>query len=177
MTGNIPNPAMTVDTMAKIFAKKGMTVDEMVVLIGAHSIGKAQCGFFDYRIYNYSKTESRDPKLETAYAYYLSAMCPPANWFPAEMGEEIKERLVNFDLSSPLKLDNSFYLRLREGRTLLRSDQDLADDPTTAEMVRRMAAEPATWRKRFVRAMVRLSRVDVITGNTGEIRKNCRAVN
>ncbi|XP_038891722.1 peroxidase 5-like [Benincasa hispida] len=177
--GNLPIPSMPVDEMVEIFTKKGMTADEMVVLIGAHSIGRAQCSFFEDRIYNYSGTESPDPTMDEAYGYYLSVMCPPPNSDTAELAEDQgrRERLVNFDPSSPFKLDNAFYLRLLEGRTLLRSDQDMAEDPMTAEVVRRMAYEPRTWKKSFVRAMVRLSRVDVITGNAGEIRNNCRVVN
>lgn len=176
--GNLPLPSMSVEEMVEIFTKKGMTADEMVVLTGAHSIGRAQCSFFEDRVYNYSGTESPDPTMDEAYGYYLSAMCPPRNSDTAELAEDQgRERLVNFDPSSPFRLDSAFYLRLLEGRTLLRSDQDMADDPMTAEVVRRMANEPRTWKKSFVRAMVRLSRVDVMTGNAGEIRNNCRVVN
>lgn len=170
--GNIPFPTMTVAEMTKIFTRKGMTVDEMVVLTGAHSIGRAQCDFFDYRLYNYSENEARDPRMEAAYGYYLSVHCPPL--LP---GQERGEIQVNFDPSTPLRLDNSFYLRLKEGRVLLKSDQDMADDPTTRDLVRRMGTEPRLWSRSFTRAMVRLSRLDVLTGNTGEIRRNCRAVN
>ncbi|XP_022945745.1 peroxidase 57-like [Cucurbita moschata] len=174
---NLPTPAMTVDEMAAIFTRKGMTVDEMVTLTGAHSIGKVQCSVFEDRIYNYSETGSRDPKLQAAYASYLSAMCPPADAVPADLAAEGGDRLVYLDPSSPFRLDNSFYLRMREGKTLLQSDQNMADDPRTAELVGKMAAEPKMWMKKFTRALVRLSRVDVLTGNAGEIRKNCRAVN
>ncbi|KAA0034285.1 peroxidase 57-like [Cucumis melo var. makuwa] len=75
------------------------------------------------------------------------------------------------------KRKNVLYEAIRRMNVAPIGYQDMARDPMTAEIVRRLAFEPRIWKKSFTRAMVRLSRVDVITGNAGEIRKNCRLVN
>ncbi|PPD71568.1 hypothetical protein GOBAR_DD31540 [Gossypium barbadense] len=43
VTQNLPPPSFNAQQIAQLFARKGMSVDEMVTLSGAHSIGKTKC--------------------------------------------------------------------------------------------------------------------------------------
>ncbi|XP_062171202.1 peroxidase 5-like [Alnus glutinosa] len=172
--GNIPGPSLHVDAIAEIFTRKGLTVEEMVVLTGAHSVGASHCKFFDYRLYNFSSTNRRDPDLNIVYANFISSLCPPQQSLLAQVRGN---QPVDFDHISPNRLENTFYLKLLKGIALLESDQGLANDPRTREIVHRMAFNREAWSNKFTQAMIRLGRVDVLTGREGEIRKDCRAVN
>ncbi|XP_008221883.1 PREDICTED: peroxidase 44-like [Prunus mume] len=170
----VPGPATPLNEIIDYFGRRGMTSDEVVVLSGAHSIGAAHCSFFDYRLYNYDQTQAQDPALDPFYAADLSQKCPAPNTLPEA---EAKKRVVDFDPVSPLVLDNQYYANLMQGKALLQSDQALVTDPRTNAMVMRMAASADSWTQRFVRAMIKMGRINVLTGENGEIRKNCRAFN
>ena len=173
--GNIPGARLRLDAIIEIFTRKGLTIEEMVVLTGAHSVGAAHCRFFDYRLYNFSTTHRRDPDLNTVYANFLSSMCPAQQSLLAEL--ILGSQPVYFDHLSPNRLENTFYLKLSQGIALLESDQAMAKAPETREIVNRMAFSPEEWSNKFSQAMIRLGMVEVLTGREGEIRKDCRAVN
>ncbi|VVA13355.1 PREDICTED: peroxidase [Prunus dulcis] len=170
----LPAPATPLNEIIEYFSRRGMTSDEMVVLSGAHSIGAVHCSFFDYRLYNYDQTQAQDPALDRFYAANLSQQCPAPNTLPEA---EAKNRVVDFDPITPLVLDNQYYANLMQGKALLQSDQALVTDPRTKAMVISMAASADSWTQRFVRAMIKMGRINVLTGENGEIRKNCRAFN
>ncbi|BAH94036.1 Os07g0639500 [Oryza sativa Japonica Group] len=62
-------------------------------------------------------------------------------------------------------------------RVLFASDAALLSSPATARMVRANARLPASWEKKFARAMVRMASIELKAAHRGEIRKNCRVVN
>ncbi|KAK9272006.1 hypothetical protein L1049_002375 [Liquidambar formosana] len=55
--GNLPRPTMTVSEIIRIFESRGFSVQEMVALSGAHTIGFSHCKEFTNGIYNYSKLQ------------------------------------------------------------------------------------------------------------------------
>ncbi|ONI30382.1 hypothetical protein PRUPE_1G247800 [Prunus persica] len=170
----IPNPTTPFDEIIDYFSRRGITIDEMVVLSGAHSIGIAHCSFFDYRLYTFNKDQPQDPALNASYASELSKTCPKPNTLnPAEA----KQRNVELDPTTPLVLDNHHYLNLLQGKALLQSDQTMVTDPRTSGLVQQFALDPESWARRFAKAMIKMGRINVLTGNVGEIRKNCRAIN
>lgn len=81
------------------------------------------------------------------------------------------------DQSSPLRFDNQFFKQIRKRRGVLQVDQRLASDPQTRGIVARYANNNAFFKRQFVRAMVKMGAVDVLTGRNGEIRRNCRRFN
>ncbi|KAM3706299.1 hypothetical protein ACJW31_03G142600 [Castanea mollissima] len=171
--GNIFGPKSSIDEITESFIRKGLTVEEMVVLTGAHSIGKSHCKFFQERLYNHSSTNTKDPNLDNAHANYLSRKCPARGSLLAEF----LGNLVDLDHVTPIILDNAFYINLLHRKSLLQSDQAMAFHPRTSEIVQRMAVDQREWSKKFTMAMNQLGRVDALTGEQGEIRKNCRAIN
>ncbi|CAK9160531.1 unnamed protein product [Ilex paraguariensis] len=166
---NIPSPFLNATQLEQNFARKGLTLDEMVTLSGAHSIGIANCATFSNRLYSFNSTHSQDPSMDPKFAEDLKAKCPRNG---ASSGTT-----VPLDPVTPNRLDNKYYVALTNHRGLLISDQTLLSSPSTAGMVWRNAKLGTTWAKEFAAAMVRMGSIDVLTGTRGEIRKNCRAVN
>lgn len=171
---NIPSAGDSVKTMAQAFMKKGMSVEDLVVLSGAHSIGHTHCIIIHNRLYNYSSTEAQDPSMDFDHFLNLKRSCPK----PGTLRKEVTEKLmVPLDPITPLKLDALYYTQLLKGKGVLQSDHILINDPTTYAIVKRFAQNPMEWGARFTNAMINLGYVDVLTGKEGQIRRNCRAVN
>lgn len=167
--GNLPGGATPVDDIIDIFKKKDFSVEEMVVLLGAHSLGSARCSMFDYRLFNFSSIETQDPSLNPFFAAYLLKICP--------LFGQNGDATANFDPITPFSLDNMYYRNLLKGRGLLEADQALATNPQTSEFVHKLAFDPIGWKRKFVKTMIRLGRTEVLTGRKGEIRKSCRENN
>jgi peroxidase len=49
---NLPPPSFTAQNLTDRFAAKNLTVEEMVVLSGAHTVGRSFCSSFINRIWN-----------------------------------------------------------------------------------------------------------------------------
>ncbi|GMY26288.1 peroxidase 5-like [Fagus crenata] len=178
VVGNLFGPSSPMDEIIQGFTKRGLTIEEMVVLAGAHSVGITHCRFVDYRLYNFRPNATRDPILSDEHAFFISGLCPPNSTFPTFLGGDLElGNTLRFDLLSPLSVENTFYTNLLKGKSLLESDQMLASDPRTRPFVQLMALDRLLWSKKFARAMIQLGMVDVLTGSEGEIRRNCRAVN
>merc|ERR1712071_686278 len=119
----------------------------MVTLAGAHSIGVSHCSSFSNRLYSFSTTNSQDPST------------------------------VVLESLTPNKLDNKYYVELRNHRGLLTSDQTLLSSPSTSRMVLNNAKYGSAWGPKFAQAMVRMGSIEVLTGSQGEIRSHCSVVN
>lgn len=66
---NIPSPFFNVMQLKENFAKKGLSLDEMVTLSGAHSIGDSHCSAFSKRLYSFSSANPQDPSLNGKHIY------------------------------------------------------------------------------------------------------------
>nr|GMC92658.1 peroxidase 5-like [Ipomoea batatas] len=168
---NLPSPFVGAMEIFKSFSKKGMSLDEMVTLSGAHSIGIAHCATFANRLYPQNKAENLP--IDPEFKKFLTAICPPA---ALTNGTGIANP-VNLDVLTPNRLDNKFYVDLKNKKGVLISDQTLMSHPKTAKMVNFNARYGSVWAKKFAAAMVHMGYLDVITGTKGEIRRNCHVVN
>ena len=168
---NLPLPSWTLDQMLALFQKKGFTAEDMVVLIGAHSIGGAHCDVLKDRLYNYKQSGKPDPVLNLNFLNELQGICklPPP-------GLPVLGEIVNFD-ATPTVLDNLFYKNLLQKKSLLTSDQQMADDPRTAPVVQKLADNPQLFTNMFAEAISRMAAMNVITGNNGQVRRICRSTN
>ncbi|KAL2555441.1 Peroxidase 39 [Forsythia ovata] len=166
----LPPPFFNAKQLQDNFKRKGLSLDEMVTLSGAHSIGVSHCSSFSNRLYSFNSTHPQDPSLDSAYAAFLKTRCPP----PANNGFD---PIVNLDNQTPTRLDNIYYRDLQSHRGLLISDQTLLDSPLTGKLVLNNVKYGNAWEKKFGAAMMRMGSIDVLTGKQGEIRRNCRFVN
>ena len=166
---NIPAFDFNAKKLKKWFAKKGLSLDEMVTLSGAHSIGRSHCSSFSKRLYNFSETNPQDPSMDPIFARDLKTKCPQNG------GND--DPTVPLDVLTPHRLDNKYYTNLKKHHGLLTSDQSLLSSLSTVGIVRNNARHGETWANKFAAAMVKMGYIDLLTGSQGEIRKDCRFVN
>ncbi|KAG8380311.1 hypothetical protein BUALT_Bualt06G0002400 [Buddleja alternifolia] len=166
----LPPPFVNATALRDNFARKGLSLDEMVTLSGAHSIGVSHCSSFSGRLY-----PTVDPTLDPKFADSLKRSCPPppvnATAPPAV------DPTVNLDSLTPTCLDNKYYTGLKAKRGVLITDQVLLSSSLTSKMVLYNAQYGSVWAKKFAAAMVHMGNIEVLTGKNGEIRKKCRFVN
>ncbi|KAG0583920.1 hypothetical protein KC19_3G171900 [Ceratodon purpureus] len=162
VAANLMRPNNTVPVLLKAFQKKGLTASQMVTLAGAHTIGKAPCVQFDNRLY-----PNVDPSLPSKFASELKSKCPMAG---------ITSTLVELDRDSSTKFDAQYFKNVVNKMGLLTSDQSMLEDSRTAGQVRENT-DKSTFNDNFGKAMVALSKIGVLTGQSGEIRRQCRFVN
>ncbi|CAA6656114.1 unnamed protein product [Spirodela intermedia] len=155
--GNLAPPTFNLSQLTQNFASKGLNLDDLVTLSGAHTIGKSHCTSIDSRLHNFSSTATTDPSLDPAYA---------------------KKLKKNPDgPSSPQVFDSSYYKNILVHKGLFQSDQSLLSSSTTANLVKQNAANEYLFKKRFAEAMVKMGNIEVLTGKKGEIRLNCGVIN
>ncbi|KAA8527459.1 hypothetical protein F0562_034826 [Nyssa sinensis] len=169
VTKNLPDAFFNATQLEDNFARKGLSLEDMVTLSGAHSIGDSHCSSFSKRLYSYNATYKQDPSIGHVYANYLRTKCPP----PSNGSDPV----VPFDPLTPDRLDNNYYKNLKSHKGLLASDQVLWSSLLTRKMVKNNVNHPAAWASKFAAAMVHMGSIEVLLGTEGEIRKNCRIVN
>lgn len=169
--GNLPRPNNTMDQMIAIFAAKGFTVSEMVVLSGAHTVGFSHCKEFADRIFGYrgGAPTAFDPSLNPRYAQALQKAC-------ANYKQDVTIATFN-DVMTPGKFDNLYFQNLGRGLGLLASDHALVADPRTSPIVQLYAANQTAFFADFAHAMQKLSVYGVKTGAKGEVRRSCDKFN
>ncbi|OEL20902.1 Cationic peroxidase 1 [Dichanthelium oligosanthes] len=160
---DIPTPFMDLPALLANFDSHGLSLHDLVVLSGGHTLGYSRCLFFRSRLYNESNT------LDPAYAASLDERCPPS-------GDD--DALSALD-DTPTTVDADYYQGLMQGRGLLHSDQQLyqGGGGDTDALVTYYGENPSKFWEDFSTAMVKLGNLSPLTGDEGEIRENCRVVN
>ena len=132
----------------------------MIVLYvnpGGHTLGAADCTFFQSRI-------GTDSTMDSGFAAQLRGTCAA-------------QSSVFLDGVTPSRFDNSYFKNLQAGRGLLGSDQVLYTDQRSRGTVNYYASNQGTFFYDFANAMTKLGRVGVKTAANGEIRRDCRTPN
>ncbi|KAK2427961.1 peroxidase [Trifolium repens] len=168
---NLPMPGWPIERMVELFTRKGFTIEEMVILIGAHSVGSVHCDIFMERIYNFANTRKPDPTLPAPVINEFQQVCKNAGT------PQFRNPPVNFD-ETPTVLDTLFFKNMvNRNKTTILTDSHLINDPRTIPIVQQMANEDGLWQQRFPEVMDKMSSLNVLTGNNGEVRKTCRSTN
>ncbi|XP_058773737.1 peroxidase P7-like [Vicia villosa] len=157
----IPGPTSDLSTLTTMFQNKGLTLNDLTVLSGAHTIGQGECRFFRTRIYN-------ETNIDPNFATLRKTTCPVSG------GDT---NLAPLDTLTPTTFDNNYYKDLVAKKGLFHSDQVLFNNGSQDSLVTRYSTNSATFFNDFAAAMIKLSRISPLTGTNGEIRKNCRLVN
>ncbi|KAF3632087.1 putative vacuolar protein sorting-associated protein 4B-like [Capsicum annuum] len=71
---NLPSPFFDAKEIMNDFPRKGMLVDEMVTLSGAHSIGIAHCAVFANCLY--PQNNQQNLPIDPEYSNFLKSICP-----------------------------------------------------------------------------------------------------
>ncbi|EPS71843.1 peroxidase 1, partial [Genlisea aurea] len=161
--GNLPLPDTPLDRIIHMFTKKGFTFEDLVILIGAHSIGTAHCSVVADRFHDAEKSKEIDPG-------YLLTMQTLTQC-------QADSQDIPFDPYSSHKMDSRFYKELLDRKALLESDHNVAKRPDANAIMRQYVNDQNGWLARFTSAMIKLGQVEVLTGDQGQIRRQCRAVN
>ncbi|KAL6621282.1 hypothetical protein ACP70R_033714 [Stipagrostis hirtigluma subsp. patula] len=145
--------------------------EDMVVLSGAHTVGRSHCSSFTNRLYGFSNASDVDPTISAAYALLLRGVCP------ANSSQFFPTTTTAMDLMTPAALDNRYYVGLANNLGLFTSDQALLTNATLRASVDAFVKSEKKWKSKFARAMVKMGGIEVLTGTQGEIRLNCRVIN
>ncbi|KAL6657048.1 hypothetical protein ACP70R_004828 [Stipagrostis hirtigluma subsp. patula] len=159
---NLPPPFAGVQRLKDMFAAKGLNTVDMVVLSGAHSIGRSHCSSFSDRL------PANNSDIDPALAASLEQQCKSSNG---------GDNTVAQDFKTPDELDVQYYRNVINHKVLFASDAALLKSNDTKRLVYAGAAYPRLWQYKFGEAMVKMGGVEVKTAVNGEIRKVCGIVN
>ncbi|KAI3715801.1 hypothetical protein L6452_22788 [Arctium lappa] len=164
---NLPAFNDPISVQIRKFSDKGLNTQDLVALVGGHTIGTAACATFNYRLYNFNNTNGPDPDINQSFLPQLRALCPNGGDGTTRVG---------LDTGSVNSFDNSYYVNLRNGRGVLESDAKLWSDPTTQRFVQQFLGLRGL-NIEFGRSMVKMGNTELKTGSQGEIRRVCTATN
>ncbi|KAI3821985.1 hypothetical protein L1987_09565 [Smallanthus sonchifolius] len=165
--GNLPSANVNFTTLLTQFGTKGLNLNDLVTLSGAHTIGISHCTLVSRRLYNFTGKGDADLSLDPAYAQTLRKLCPnPVN----------PTTILEMDPKSSLTFDSDYYRALNQHKGLFVSDAALLTDRRSA-LVAKFLENPLVFFAQFARSMVKMGGIEVLLGGEGEVRKNCRVVN
>ncbi|KAK6242512.1 hypothetical protein SCA6_007901 [Theobroma cacao] len=165
---NLPSPFANITTLKQMFAVKGLSLKDLAVLSGGHTIGTSHCNEFTNRLYNFTGKGDTDPSMDPNYIVKLKKKCKPAD----------TTTLVEMDPGSFKNFDEDYFTLVAKRRGLFQSDAALLNDKETkAYVILQSSTHGSTFGKDFAESMVKMGKVGVLTGHQGEIRKHCAVVN
>ncbi|GJR96728.1 peroxidase 12 [Tanacetum coccineum] len=155
---NLPAPTSNASTILSALATKNLTPTDVVALSGGHTIGISHCTSFTPRLY-----PTQDPTMEKTFAHGLKEVCPT----------NTTDATTVMDILSPIKFDNKYFVDLMNRHGLFTSDQDLYTHKETKPIVESFAHDEKLFFEKFVKAMIKMGQMEVLTGGKGEIRAHC----
>ncbi|KAM7507926.1 hypothetical protein LguiA_018379 [Lonicera macranthoides] len=159
---NLPPPTSNTTFLLTSLARKNLDPTDVVALSGGHTIGISHCNSFTPRLY-----PTQDPTMEKTLAADLKVICPT----------NTTNKTTFMDIRSPNEFDNKYYVNLVNRQGLFTSDQDLYTDERTRDIVKSFADDQELFFEKFVRGMIKMGQLSVLTGRRGEIRANCSVRN
>ncbi|KAK3431871.1 hypothetical protein EUGRSUZ_E03708, partial [Eucalyptus grandis] len=161
---NLVPPNANITTLKADFAMRGLSVKDLVVLSGGHTLGTSHCSSFSDRLYNFTGKGDTDPKLDSNYIARLKLKCKPND----------QTTLVEMDPGSVRTFDIKYFDLIPKRRGLFTSDAALLDDSQTKAFIDlQIKTGGSTFFKDFGVSMVNMGRIGVLTGTAGEVRKVC----
>lgn len=157
---NLPGPSLTVPQALQSFTNKGLTLNDMVTLLGAHTVGVAHCNFFQNRL-----SPVPDKTMDPTLAAQLLKTCAKST------------ATAFLDQNTSFIIDNEYFRQITLRKGILKIDQELTLDKSSAPIVTSLAANENAFRQSFANAMIKMASIDVLVGSAGEIRKNCGVFN
>ncbi|KAK8654298.1 hypothetical protein V6N13_128269 [Hibiscus sabdariffa] len=164
---NLPSPFSNFSTLRQNFANHNLTVHDLVVLSGGHTIGVGHCNTFSNRLYNFTGRGDQDPSLNATYAAFLKTQCRNLS---------DSTTTVPMDPGSALKFDANYYVTVKQHKGLFQSDAALLTNQLSNHIVQQLT-DPNNFFPEFAPSMKKMGAIGVLTGNAGEIRKKCYVVN
>ncbi|XP_050378880.1 cationic peroxidase 2-like [Argentina anserina] len=174
-TSALPGFRDSIKVQKEKFKNLGLNTQDLVTLVGGHTIGTTACQFFSYRLYNFNTTgngDVTDPAISPSFLSQLKSLCP-------QNGDGTKR--VDLDTGSANLFDTKFFKNLKNGRGVLESDQMLWTDASTRSLVQRFLGvrgmQALNFNAEFGRSMVKMSKIGLKPAAKGEIRRVCSVIN
>lgn len=136
-------------------------------------MGKARCASFRHRIYDKTAPERFGyHDRDGIYVKALKSMCPISGRDNA---------VAPLDLETPARFDNYYFEDIIQGKGLLISDNVLMVDQDPYSEIREhvfaYASDQEYFFESFVKSIIKMGNINVLTEKQGEIRRNCRYIN
>ncbi|CAN0914554.1 Peroxidase 3 [Linum grandiflorum] len=166
----IPPPTSNFTTLQTLFGNVGLDLKDLVLLSAAHTIGISHCNSFSARLYNFTgRGNGQDPALDSEYATKLKMKC---------LNTTDNVTIVEMDPGSFRTFDLSYFQLVQKRRGLFQSDAALSTSSTTMSLINQFGSGSIqNFFSEFALSMEKMGRINVKTGSTGEIRRNCAVVN
>ncbi|KAG6549523.1 hypothetical protein Mapa_008904 [Marchantia paleacea] len=162
----LPPPSLNFAQLVQSFAIFGLDTKDMVVLSGAHTIGRTRCLHVITRLWNFTGVfNTSDPTMNATFVDFLKGLCP----------SNAPSQFVSLD-STGQTFDSIFYNNVLSMKGVLASDHELINNAQGLQIINTMLANNS-FAADFGVSMVKLGNVQVKTGTVGEIRKNCAVIN
>ncbi|KAL6186071.1 hypothetical protein ACLB2K_042193 [Fragaria x ananassa] len=164
---SLPAANIGVDGALQVFSKHGMTVEESVAILGAHTLGVTHCLNVLNRLNEAGEGQTKGA-ITPGFEAFLRLNCPQGS----------SASNLTFVLNDPTAaaFDNHYYKNAFGGHGVLQVDAEMVMDPRTAPVVQLFADNEAYFFEAFSSAFVKLSRSGVLTGDQGVVRKTCNAI-
>ncbi|CAO2203295.1 unnamed protein product [Urochloa humidicola] len=178
--GELPDSIDDAQKLIENFARKNFTVEELVILSGAHSIGQGHCSSFTGRL-----SEPND-QITPAYRDLLKYKCnqgsnpPVVNNLRDEDYNVVARFMPGFTSrvrKIPDFLDNTYYHNNLAKMVTFHSDWTLLTHKEAFGHVKEYAENGTLWDVDFSDSLVKLSKLPMPAGSKGEIRKKCSMIN
>ncbi|GJN36141.1 hypothetical protein PR202_gb24980 [Eleusine coracana subsp. coracana] len=176
---DLPDSTFTIEELIHNFKRKNFTVEELVILSGAHAIGVGHCSSLRARL------TAPPSQIVPAYRNLLAGKCAagPDPIVPNNVRDE-DPAAVAAAFPSFLKklrkvkdfLDNSYYHNNLARIVTFNSDWQLLTEKEALGHVKEYAENGTLWDEDFSDALLKLSKLPMPHGSKGVIRKNCRCV-
>ncbi|XP_057444464.1 uncharacterized protein LOC130736681 [Lotus japonicus] len=164
---NIPAPFFTFTQLKQSFESKKLTLHDMVVLSGGHTIGVGHCNLFSNRLYNFTGKGDQDPSLNPTYAEFLKTKCKSLS---------DTTTTVDMDPNSGTTFDSNYYSILLQNKGMFQSDAALLATKQSKKIVNELVGQNKFFTE-FGQSMKRMGAIEVLSGTAGEIRTKCSVVN
>ncbi|KAK7396828.1 hypothetical protein VNO78_17988 [Psophocarpus tetragonolobus] len=164
---NLPAPFFNFTQLKQSFASKKLTVHDLVVLSGVHTVGVGHCNLFSNRLFNFTGKGDQDPSLNPTYANLLKRKCK---------GPSDTTTTVEMDPNSSDSFDSNYYAILVQNKGLFQSDAALLTTKVSRNIVNELIKQDKFFTE-FGQSMKRMGAIEVLTGSAGEIRRKCSVVN
>ncbi|KAL3694392.1 hypothetical protein R1sor_008043 [Riccia sorocarpa] len=162
---NLATPADPFPVLVQRFGRLGLSVQDLVVLSGAHTFGRSHCIRVMGRLYNFLGLPGlTDPTMDPTFAGTLKIMCPS--------NQPQGTNVVPLDSTSDT-FDTAYFSDLLANRGLFGSDSTLVSNPTSLAIINEAVLQPEAFFRNFSASMVRMGSIGVLTGSAGEVRLNC----
>ncbi|XP_059632935.1 probable peroxidase 26 [Cornus florida] len=169
---DLPSSSISWESALAYFNSKKLDVQDMATLLGAHTMGRTHCRYILDRLYNFNNTGKPDPSMKKSFLDEMRKQCPPK----VKQGQH--DPLVLLNPRNPnYKFSNSYYSVVQNNESVLGVDQQLLYGDDTNQLTQEFNVSLEDFRKAFALSINRMGGLKVLTGNNGEIRRNCRFTN